>query len=215
MKIVVGDGCRIQFWHDRWCMDLQLKEEFPRGDKEAASDDKGCLCDVVKWTASSSGVFTVASVRAWLQKNSGPSLLVPKMLWNNLAPPKAQFLSWLAWRGRVKSSVVLQRLGVLDNSVSVVCPFCSAAEESMDHLFVQCNEIWKEISKENLVMVPVAMLWSTWRLRNEVVFKGHLPDMKELGELVKVRVGLWVSLPNVHYSVHQIVENLSEVRQCI
>lgn len=28
-KIVVGDGCRIQFWHDRWFMDLQLKEEFP------------------------------------------------------------------------------------------------------------------------------------------------------------------------------------------
>lgn len=54
------------------------------------------LCDVVKWTTSSSGVFTMASMRAWLQKNFGPSLLVPKMLWNNLAPPKAQFLScWL------------------------------------------------------------------------------------------------------------------------
>lgn len=22
LKIVVGDGCRIKFWHDRWCMDL-------------------------------------------------------------------------------------------------------------------------------------------------------------------------------------------------
>ena len=56
-----------------------------------------------------------------------------------------------------------------------------------------------------------------WRLRNEVVFNGHQPDMMELGELVKVRVGLWVrsSLPSVHYSVHQIVENLSQVRQCI
>ncbi|CAL5393987.1 unnamed protein product [Camellia sinensis] len=293
-KIVVGDGCRIQFWHDRWCMNLKLKEEFPRlfrlsMEKEEKlshfvqrRDRDGLwsfqfrrslfaweveevkklqeltkdmprlkvnLCDGVQWTASTTGVFTVASVRDWLQKNSGTSLQVTRLLSNNLAPPKAQFLSWLAWRGRVKSAVVLQRLGVLGGSTNVACPFCFVAEESVDHLFVQCPEIWKvwgrllqwwnlcwvspatvdgglswwlgtkhrKVAKKIWVMVPVAMLWSTWRLRNEVVFKGLPPDMMELGELVKVRVGLWVraSLPIVHYSVHHIVENLSQVLSCI
>ncbi|CAL5334586.1 unnamed protein product [Camellia sinensis] len=293
-KIVVGNGSRILFWHDRWCMNLKLKEEFPRlfrlsMEKEEKlsyfmqrRDSHGSwslqfrrplfsweveevgklqqltkdiprlndnLCDGVKWTASSSGVFTVASVRSWLQKKSGTSLQVPKMLWNNLAQPKAQFLCWLAWRGRVKSAVVLKRLGVLGGNANVACPFCHAAEESVDHLFVQCPEIWKvwgrllqwwnlywvspatvdgvlswwlgtkhrKLVKKIWVMVPVAMLWSTWRLRNEIVFKGHIPDMLELGELVKVRVGLWVraSLPSVHYSVHHIVENLSQVLLCI
>ena len=30
LKIGVGDGCRIHFWVDRWCMNIQLKEEFAR-----------------------------------------------------------------------------------------------------------------------------------------------------------------------------------------
>lgn len=29
-KIVVGDGCGFDFWHDRWLMDLWLKVEFPK-----------------------------------------------------------------------------------------------------------------------------------------------------------------------------------------
>ncbi|CAL5369282.1 unnamed protein product [Camellia sinensis] len=290
LQIVVGNGSRILFWHDRWCMNLKLKEEFPRlfrlsmekeeklsyfmqrrdrdgpwslqfrrplfsweeeevGKLQELTKDvprlNENLCDGVKWTASASGVFTVASVRSWLQKNSGTSLQVPKMLWNNLAPPKAQFLCWLAWRGRVKVAVVLQRLGVLGGNANVACPFCLAAEESVDHLFVQCPQIWKvwgkllqwwnlcwvspatvdgvfswwlgtkhrKLVKKIWMLVPVAMLWSTWRLRNEIVFKGHLPDMLELGEVVKVRVGYWVraSLPSVTYSVHHIVENLSQV----
>ncbi|XP_028089315.1 uncharacterized protein LOC114289749 [Camellia sinensis] len=292
LQIVVGNGSRILFWHDRWCMNLKLKEEFPRlfrlsmekeeklsyfmqrrdrdghwslqfrrplfsweeeevGKLQELTKDvprlNENLCDGVKWTASASGVFTVASVRSWLQKNSGTSLQVPKMLWNNLAPPKAQFLCWLAWRGRVKAAVVLQRLGVLGGNANVACPFCLAAEESVDHLFVQCPQIWKvwgklmqwwnlcwvspatvdgvlswwlgtkhrKLVKKIWMLVPVAMLWSTWRLRNEIVFKGHLPDMLELGEVVKVRVEYWVraSLPSVHYSVHHIVENLSQIRR--
>ncbi|KAI7991831.1 hypothetical protein LOK49_LG12G00176 [Camellia lanceoleosa] len=30
LKIGVGDGCRIHCWVDRWCMNIQLKEEFAR-----------------------------------------------------------------------------------------------------------------------------------------------------------------------------------------
>lgn len=65
------------------------------------------LQDVVKWTASFSGEFTMLSVRKWLLLRSGPRLPVPRMIWINAAPPKAQFISWLAWRGRIKTAVVL------------------------------------------------------------------------------------------------------------
>ncbi|XP_028078212.1 uncharacterized protein LOC114280083 [Camellia sinensis] len=70
----------------------------------------------------------------------------------------------------------------------------------------------KKSVKKIWLLVPVAMLWSTWRLRNEVVFNGKQPNMNELCEVVKVTVGLWVksSMPSVQYSVHQIVENLSQ-----
>ncbi|XP_028113521.1 uncharacterized protein LOC114311593 [Camellia sinensis] len=178
-------------------------------------------CKMLRGTASS-GEFSVLSVRKWLLLRSGPRLPVPKMIWINAAPPKAQFISWLARR---------------------------AAMESVDHLFVQCFQIWKvwgcmlqwwnlcwvsptivdevltwwlgtkhkKSVKKIWLLVPVVMLWSTWRLRNEVVFNGKQPDMNELCEVLKVRVGLWVksSKPSVQYSVHQIVENLSQVRFCI
>ncbi|KAL7212853.1 hypothetical protein ACSBR2_015530 [Camellia fascicularis] len=294
-QMVTSEGWgRVQFWHDRWLMDLQLKEEFPRlfrlsvekegklsffmqrrdragdwrlqfrrslfvweeeevrrlqlltRDVPRLNED---LHDVVRWIASSSGECSVASVRNWFELNYGPSLLVPRLLWNNVAPPKAQFMSWLAWRGRVKTTGFMQRLGVLGRNVENVCPFCSSAVEFVDLLFVQCPEIWKvwgsllqwwNLSwvspasvdgvlswwlgtkhKKSVMkiwrLVPVAMLWSTWRLRNDVIFNGGQPDMNELGESVKVRVGLWVksSMPSVHYSVHQFVENLNQVRPCL
>ncbi|CAL5393757.1 unnamed protein product [Camellia sinensis] len=207
------------------------------------------LQDVVRWAASPSGEFTVLSVRNWLMLRSGSRLLVPRMIWINEAPPKAQFISWMAWRGRIKTAVVLQRFGVLGYTAATDCPFCSAVVESVDHLFVQCFQIWKvwryllhwwnlcwvspatandvlswwlgtkhkKTMKKIWMLAPVAMLWSTWKLRNEVVFNGKQPDMNELGEVVKVRVGLWVksSMPSVQYSVHQIVENLSQVKLCI
>ena len=28
-RLVLGYGSWIQFWHDRWCGDMTLKEEFP------------------------------------------------------------------------------------------------------------------------------------------------------------------------------------------
>lgn len=66
-------------------------------------------------------------------------------------------------------------------------------------------------------LVPIAMLWSVWRLRNDCVFKGSQPTMDELGEIVKVRVGLWAKsrLPEIHYTVHDVVANLNQVRCCL
>ena len=138
---------------------------------------------------------------------------------------------------------------MLGGNANVACPFCLAAEESVDHLFVQCPQIWKvwgkllqwwnlcwvspatvvgvfswwlgtkhrKLVKKIWMLVPVVMLRSSWRLRNEIVFKGNVPDMLELGEVVKVRVGDCVraSLPSVNYSVHHLVENLSQVLVCI
>ncbi|XP_028113856.1 uncharacterized protein LOC114311884 [Camellia sinensis] len=181
------------------------------------------LPDSVKWTASPSGNFTVASMRKWYEETQGPKLQVPNLLWRGVAPPKAQFLSWLAWRGRVKTISLLQRCRALSRDVENLCLFCKLEPESVDHLFLQCTEIWKVWSsllqwwgvswvipatvdgvllwwmgtkfKKSVEriwrLVPIAMLWSVWRLRNECVFKGSQPNMEALGEIVKVRVGLW------------------------
>lgn len=47
----------------------------------------------------------------------------------------------------------------------------------------QVKEIWK--------VVPLALMWSVWKLRNECLFKEAKPYFVELIELVKVRVAMW------------------------
>ncbi|KAL7213605.1 hypothetical protein ACSBR2_016185 [Camellia fascicularis] len=139
----------IQFWFDKWYINTQLKEEFPRlfsisNDKEGSLQDfvqrrdrsgdwklsyrrpllareeeevgrLHCLLnnapelrpnysDSLKWTASDSSQFTVASLKEWAEGMDGPKLQISRMLWHNFAPPKIQFFGWLAWNGRVKTA---------------------------------------------------------------------------------------------------------------
>lgn len=44
-------------------------------------------------------------------------------IWKNIAPPKVQFMSWLAWRGRMKSAAFMQTVRVLKPNASILCVF--------------------------------------------------------------------------------------------
>lgn len=68
---------------------------------------------------------------------------MPRLLWKGVAPPKAQFLSWLAWRGKVKTIGLLQRFGVVSSMVENIYPFCKLEEESVDHILLRCSKVWK------------------------------------------------------------------------
>ncbi|CAL5348368.1 unnamed protein product [Camellia sinensis] len=207
------------------------------------------LKDFIRWNASLDGQFTVAGIREWYESNQGPRLQVPRLIWKGVAPPKAQFLSWLAWRGRVKTIGMLKRFRAVSSSVENLCPFCKLEEESVDHILLQCSMVWKVWSsllnwwglswvtpatvdgvllwwlgtqfkktvKKIWRLVPVAMLWLAWRLRNDCVFHERQPNLEKLGEIIKVRIGLWVKsgLPAIPYSVHDFVENLNQVCYCV
>lgn len=62
-------------------------------------------------------------------------------------------------------------------------------------------------------IVPMAVLWSVWELRNACLFNNAQPHFANLEELVKVRVALWAksSLKDLHYSVHDIISNLWQI----
>ena len=79
---------------------------------------------------------------------------------------------------------------------------------SIRHKF-QVKEIWK--------VVPLAMMWSVWKLRNECLFKEANLDFAELTKLVKVRVALWAKsiLKELKHAVHDIVSNLKQVCYCV
>lgn len=201
--------------------------------------------DSCYWLAHSSGSFTVASVWQRMESSKGPEKSITRSIWRNIAPPKVQFLCWLIWRGRIKSSDLLLRIGVLNPNASTLCVFCKSEVETMNHVLLHCHlvwRVWSDIVKwwnlcwvipglvEELLqwwsgirfkvqmvkiwkVVPLAMLWYVWKLRNECVFNEAKPDFADLTELVKIRVALWAKshLKELKYSVHDIVYNLKQV----
>lgn len=65
--------------------------------------------------------------------------------------------------------------------------------------------------------VPLVVLWSLWKLRNEVVFNASTPIFSEVCEVIKVRVAAWLKhLFTEHkFTVQDFVVNLRQVRRCI
>lgn len=165
-----------------------------------------------------------------------------------MAPPGVQFLGWLIWKGRVKTTDFLQSIGVLSSSSSNVCPFCKDQPESLNHIFLLCSGIWeswtelllwwdlkwatpasildllhwwlgfkcKKIIMKLWNLVPLAMLWSIWKIRNDCIFNGSQPNLKDLSVTVKWRVAMWAksNLPGFSYSRYDIVHNLSQLLFC-
>ena len=62
-------------------------------------------------------------------------------------PPKVEIFAWFVLIGRVNTKTRLHRLGIIQGD-QVCCVLCSKEEESMEHLFFNCEFAWK--------------LWSYW-----------------------------------------------------
>ncbi|XP_028113519.1 uncharacterized protein LOC114311591 [Camellia sinensis] len=84
------------------------------------------------------------------------------LVWNKQLPPKVQFFSWLAWKYKLKTSVFLQRIGILDGSASTLCIFCQEQQETAEHVLISCHLVWK-------VWTGLLQWWgTTWVVPNSV-----------------------------------------------
>lgn len=92
--------------------------------------------DTIGWKADSCGVYAVASMYNCIVADMAPNMEVTKLIWMNEAPPSVKFFGWLAWRGRVKSSDRLARLGILDNHNDGQCRFCGIEIETLEHVLI-------------------------------------------------------------------------------
>ncbi|XP_028060624.1 uncharacterized protein LOC114264228 [Camellia sinensis] len=200
--------------------------------------------DSCQWMANPEGSFTVASAWKWWMYSKGPNLNVTKDLWKNFAPSKVKFCGWLVWRGRLKTVAVLKNLRVLNEDSDSLCLFCKSEEESVHHLMLFCPFVdmmqwwglvwvlpglvkdlllwWSGVKFSKIVLrmwkvIPLAVMWSLWKARNECLFSGKPVEWNELAELVNVRVALWskLNIEGMHYSVQQIVTNLHQTKACV
>ncbi|XP_057460090.1 uncharacterized protein LOC130750511 [Actinidia eriantha] len=71
------------------------------------------------------------------------NLIWPKLVWKSCIIPKHSFILWLGLKGRLLTRDKMQ--GIIEDQN---CPLCNAADESIDHLFFQCNvgkQVWLQI----------------------------------------------------------------------
>ncbi|XP_028104944.1 uncharacterized protein LOC114303962 [Camellia sinensis] len=205
--------------------------------------------DSCLWMANPSGSYSAGVSWKWWMLSKGPVISVADMLWKNSAPPKVKFCSWLAWKERLKTSVFLKRIGVLNSEANTVCLLCKTEEESLNHLLLSCPVVWKLWSDmvkwwdlvwvvpgtvEGLLhwwagykfkkeiqplwkVVPVAVVWSIWKARNDCLFHQKSVEGFDLAELVKVRIAFWCKHSRGVYgfNVHGLIVNGLNAHQAV
>ncbi|XP_028126429.1 uncharacterized protein LOC114323149 [Camellia sinensis] len=206
--------------------------------------------DCLSWACAStnSSEFSVSSLYSLSSSNLGPNLRICKSIWNKTTPPKVSFFCWLAWKNKIKSAEFLHRLGILDSSVSILCPFCRFEPESAVHVLLLCPFswlIWSSFihdwgffwcinnSVEGLLnwwlgvrlksfdrliwrAIPLIVLWSIWKHKNECVFFETQSNFFGLCELIKIRAAFWLkaSIKNFPFSIDDLAFKWNQIRLC-
>ncbi|CAL5432957.1 unnamed protein product [Camellia sinensis] len=99
--------------------------------------------DSAIWRASKPGQSFVSNLYNHTCSVYGGTDWFYHLVWIKYLPPKVQFFGWLAWKHKIKTSVFLQQIGVLDSSASTLCVFCKAHQESIEHVLIHCPSVWK------------------------------------------------------------------------
>ncbi|XP_028068482.1 uncharacterized protein LOC114271065 [Camellia sinensis] len=99
--------------------------------------------DKSRWLASQTGQSFVTTLYRQCELDFGDCVSASRLVWMKYLPPKVQFFGWLAWKYKVKTSVFLKKIGVLDENASALCVFCKLEDESVEHVLISCPLVWK------------------------------------------------------------------------
>ncbi|CAN1233575.1 hypothetical protein LINPERPRIM_LOCUS3948 [Linum perenne] len=108
------------------------------------------------WSLTGSKVFSVRSLNAQLRGDKFPGRCgVPvETIWSKEVPTKVQGILWLVFHGRILTLDVLKKRGF---QMANRCSLCGSQEESVSHLFINCNfvyPIWSKISSRLSLSEP-------------------------------------------------------------
>ena len=88
--------------------------------------------DIISWTQSTSGVFTVSY--AWNSiRPRKPPVQWHAAVWFSQSIKRHSFIAWLVIQERLSTQDKLLRWGLIS---SMACVYCQANEENRNHLFI-------------------------------------------------------------------------------
>lgn len=74
------------------------------------------------------------------------------------------------------------------------------------------NHNLKPLASKIWACIPLAVLWSFWKMRNEFIFQNTPLNWAEVIELIKIRVTFWVKAAGLtDYSFIDITLNLKSI----
>ena len=100
--------------------------------------------DSLVWCFNANKIFSVKSfIMQVLSSNQNTSITnLTVGVWAGVAPPKAEILVWLLLLGKLNTKGRLKELNIIRDD-QVLCPFCMCQQETISHLFFDCNHTWK------------------------------------------------------------------------
>uniref|UniRef100_A0A2N9IJE2 Reverse transcriptase zinc-binding domain-containing protein n=1 Tax=Fagus sylvatica TaxID=28930 RepID=A0A2N9IJE2_FAGSY len=169
LSFKVGNGEKVQFWHDIWCGDRSLRVVYPglfsiAGDRDASMADLiSYRNDTLCWQRKSKGVFTVKSFYQSLSPS--PSRMFPwKGVWKPKVPPRVAFFLWVTVLGKILTAENLRKR----------------------HIIITVRELiegWQGLKHHQLriwTAVPHCIMWSLWRERNSRIFEDRELTIEDL-----------------------------------
>ena len=150
--------------------------------------------DQIIWAYSSSGKYSVQSLYAVVNFR-GISPVFVSSIWKLPIPPRVQFFLWLLSKNKLLTQDNLAKRRTVNDNTCLLC----SEKESINHLFFEycvaklvldyisellglrighdfesVARFWLANKKHKVTnTISAAVLWSFWKLRNELCFQGH------------------------------------------
>ncbi|XP_059068734.1 uncharacterized protein LOC131859184 [Cryptomeria japonica] len=139
--------------------------------------------DTLRWCGSKSGQYSFKIGYGILENLAARVDYPTKLLWSSPILSKAGAFSWLVLRKRILTRERLCRLGFLG---PFRCTMCKSAEETLDHLLLQCEEAQK--------VRKFLLVWEICKERNRRIFQDKSKSEEKLCARVEREIAEAVSV---------------------
>ncbi|KAK4726506.1 hypothetical protein R3W88_031423 [Solanum pinnatisectum] len=151
-------GRIINVWHHRWIPNTPALRTILQGPLNQGEDHLTVSSlwndtswdwnlgewDIPYWSCNSNGIFTTKSVYGILNLN--PNITFPfTWIWKLHTIEKHEVFLWLCAHGRLPTRTYLHLIGF---DIDPLCPVCSLAHETIEHVFLACyiaKKIWLDL----------------------------------------------------------------------